>query len=315
MLSSISIFTLKEGICKTPLIYEPRTKTLYSDIDYMLLGIIVEKITEENLNTFLKKTFWDSMDLKHISYNPLKNGFKAESCAATELNGNTRDGIISFPGVRDYTIQCEVHDEEAYYMMEGESGHAGLFSNASDLAKLAYVMITGGYGNNKYFNKNTRDLFVSPQSLKNIGYGLGWWREADDKRVWYFGTESPENTIGHQGWTGTLTMVDFENNMVVVYLTNSINSPITNNTSIDYANDFGGRYYTSSTLGFVPQIIYMGLNNEGNIKESIKSLIKDMSTEKEKYINNQEEKNGKYGNNHPLLKAKEAIKKVEKKYN
>ena len=304
--------TLNEGIFKTPLIYEPRTKTMYSDIDYMLLGMVVEKITEKDLNTFLSDTFWKPMGLTHITYNPLKNGFSKEDCAATELNGNTRDGLVDFPNVRTETIQGEVHDEEAYYMMEGISGHAGLFANATDLAKFASVMLTGGYGNNRFFSKNTRDLFIAPQAKGNINYGIGWWREADDNRVWYFGTQSPESTVGHQGWTGTITMIDFDNNMVVVYLTNSINTPIVDNSSIDTANDFAGRYYTSSTLGFVPQIIYTGLNtNEDDLKGAFDSLIKDMANEKLKFIKNKEEKNGKeFEANHPIYKAKKAIDEV-----
>ena len=304
--------TLKEGICKTPLIYEPRTKTMYSDIDYMLLGIIIEKTTGKDLNTFLKETFWEPMGLKNITYKPLENGFKKESIAATELNGNTRDGLVDFPNVRKETIQGEVHDEEAYYTMEGVSGHAGLFANATDLAKLANVMLTGGYGNNKFFSKNTRDLFISPQSESSINYGIGWWREADDKRVYYFGTQSPESTVGHQGWTGTLTMIDFENNMVVVFLTNLVNSPIADKSGLETANDFSGFYYTTSTLGFVPQIIYTGLNNnEKDLKPALDSLIKDMVNEKQKFIKNKEEKNGKtYDNNHPIVKAKNALNEV-----
>ena len=307
--------TLKEGICKTPLIYEPRTKTLYSDIDYMLLGIIIEKNTEKDLNTFLSETFWEPMGLTHITYNPLDNGFKKENCAATELNGNTRDGLIDFPNVRKETIQGEVHDEEGYYTMEGMSGHAGLFANATDLAKLASVMLTGGYGNNKFFTKNTRDLFVSPQSIETINYGIGWWREADDKRVWYFGTQAPESTIGHQGWTGTLTVIDFENNMVVVFLTNSVNTPISDTSSLDTANDFMGMYYTTSTLGFVPQILYTGIdNNSKDLKESLNLLIKDMANEKQKYIDNKEEKNGKkYDENHAIIKSKKALDEVVSK--
>ena len=307
--------TLKEGICKTPLIYEPRTKTMYSDIDYMLLGIVIEKVTEKDLNTFLSETFWKPMGLTHITYNPLDNGFNKEDVAATELNGNTRDGLIDFPNVRTKTIQGEVHDEEAYYMMEGVSGHAGLFANATDLAKLAYVMLTGGYGNNKYFTKNTRDLFISPQSNSTINYGIGWWREADDKRVYYFGTQSPESTVGHQGWTGTLTMIDFENNMVVVFLTNSINTSITDTSSLDTANTFNGNYYTTATLGFVPQIIYTGLNNNGkDLNNALDSLIKDMANEKQKYIINKEEKNGiEFNKEHAIIKAKKAIDEVANK--
>ena len=307
--------TLINGICKTPLIYEPRTKTMYSDIDYMLLGMIVEKITKKDLNTFLSETLWEPMGLQHITYNPLEHGFQKDDCAATELNGNTRDGLIDFPNVRIETIQGEVHDEEAYYMMEGISGHAGLFANATDLAKLASVMLTGGYGNNRYFSKNTRDLFIAPQSRAAINYGIGWWREADDKRVWYFGTQAPESTVGHQGWTGTITMIDFENNMVIVYLTNSINTPVVDKSGLDTANDFGGRYYTSSTLGFIPQLIYMGMDNEdSDIKAALDSLIIDMANEKQRLIENKEAKNGaKFDEEHPIMKAKKAIDEVVSK--
>jgi len=309
--------TLLEGINKTPLIYEPRAKVTYSDIDYMLLGIIIEKITGQDLNTFLKKTYWEPMGLEHITYNPLNNGFKTDDCAATELNGNTRDGLISFPNVRKETIQCEVHDEESYYTMEGMGGHAGLFANATDLAKLASIMLTGGYENNHFFSKNTRDLFSSPQRYNSINYGIGWWREADDGRVWYFGTQSPESTIGHQGFTGTLTMIDYKNNMVIVFLTNSINTPITDNTSLAGANTYDGKFYTTSTLGFIPQLIYMGLNNnQKDLKASLNSLINNMSSEKQRLIKNNEEKNGtKYSEDHAIIKAQAAIEEVAKKRN
>ena len=301
--------TLKNGINKTPLIYKPGTKTMYSDIDYMLLGLIIEKITNKDLNTFLSETFWKPMGLKNITYNPLKHGFKKTDCAATELNGNTRDGIIDFPNVRKDTIQGEVHDEVAYYLMEGMSGHAGLFASATDLAKLAYVMLTGGYGNNKFFSKNTRDLFIAPQSLETINYGIGWFREADDKRAWYFGTESPESTIGHQGWTGTLTMIDFENDMVIVFLTNSKNTPIVGEHTLENANNFAGSYYVTSSLGFVPQILYMSMN--GNPKDALKSLIKDMAREKDKDVKELEsELNQKLDKNHPMKKAKKALEEI-----
>ena len=304
--------TLKEGINKTPLIYEPGTDDAYSDIDYMLLGLIIEKITKKDLDTFLKETYFKPMGLKNITYKPLENGFKKDDCAATEINGNTRDGLVDFPGIRKDTIKCEVHDEEAYYTMEGVSGHAGLFANATDLAKLASVMLTGGYGNNKYFSKNTRDYFISPQHNSTIDYGIGWWREADDHTVWYFGTQSPESTIGHQGWTGTLTMIDFENNIVLVYLTNSINTPIYDKSSLETANDFSGRYYTSSTLGFVPQIIYTGINNDNDPKKALKSLVKDMDNEKQKLINQKEKDLGKkLDKNHPIIKAKKTFDDIK----
>ena len=305
--------TLKEGICRTPLMYEPGTKTQYSDIDYMLLGLIIEKISGQDLNTFLSETFWKPMGLTHITYCPLEHGFTKEDCAATELNGNTRDGLIDFPGVRTETIQGEVHDEECYYTMEGVSGHAGLFANASDLAKLASVMLTGGYGDHSFFSKNTRDLFISPQTGGLPSYGIGWWREGDDRRVYYFGSQSPESTIGHQGWTGTLTMIDFENKMVVVLLTNSISTPIYNAASIEHANDFCGRYYTTATLGFVPQILYTGLSGN-NPRESLDSLIKDMINEKQKLVDAESDAQGEQlPDDHPLMRALTALTEASSK--
>lgn len=252
--------TLK-SIFKTPLMYKPGTKTVYSDVDYMLLAFAIEAITGKGLDAFLKETFWDPMGLTHTTYNPLLNGFAANDCAATELNGNTRDGAISFTGVRTATIQGQVHDEKCYYAMGGISGHAGLFSNATELAKLASVMLTGGYGENRYFSRNVMDAFTAPKKEDAANWGLGWWREGDNQRCWYFGTQAPSNTIGHQGWTGTLTMIDPVENLVVVYLTNKINSPVTDKAA--NPNNFNGNWYTASTLGFVAQLLYQGLQNHG----------------------------------------------------
>ncbi|MBP5153320.1 MAG: serine hydrolase, partial [Lachnospiraceae bacterium] len=181
--------TLRQ-ICRTPLMYEPGTETLYSDVDYMVLGFLIEQVTGKDLNTYLKENFWEPLGLSRITYTPLEHGFSAADCAATELNGNTRDGGVSFEGIRKYTLQGEVHDEKAYYCMAGVSGHAGLFSNATDLAKLASCMLTGGYGNNSFFSRDVLDSFTAPKSTDQANWGLGWWREADFERVWYFGTQS-----------------------------------------------------------------------------------------------------------------------------
>ena len=301
--------TFREGICRTPLMFEPGTDTRYSDIDYMLIGLIVEKKTGKDLDTFLRETFWEPMGLEHITYCPLKNGFAKEDCAATELNGNTRDGLIDFPGVRKDTIQGEVHDEECYYTMEGVSGHAGMFANAADLAKLASVMLTGGYGENRFFSKDIRDVFAAPQADGIPSYGIGWWRKGDDRRSWYFATQSGESTIGHQGWTGTLTMIDFENDLVLVYLTNSINTPIWDAVTIDNANRFCGGYYTSSTLGFVPQILYTGMDSLVDPDEALDSLMKDMISEKQKLVNEMAEAN-EVPEDHPVMKALKALQEA-----
>ncbi|MBO7663087.1 MAG: serine hydrolase, partial [Clostridia bacterium] len=98
--------TLK-AIFRTPLMYEPGTQTKYSDVDYMLLGFIIERITGERLDAYMKKNFYEPLGLTRTTYLPLENGFTADDCAATELNGNTRDHHVSFPGIREQTLQGE----------------------------------------------------------------------------------------------------------------------------------------------------------------------------------------------------------------
>ena len=293
--------TLK-AIFKTPLMYKPGTKTVYSDVDYMLLAFVIESVTGQPLDQYLEQNFWAPMGLDHITYNPLLNGFAPNDCAATELNGNTRDGAVHFTGVRTATIQGQVHDEKAFYAMGGISGHAGLFSNAADLAKLASVMLTGGYGQQKFFCRNVIDTFTAPKKENAANWGLGWWREADDGRCWYFGTQSSSGTIGHQGWTGTLTLIDPVENLVVVYLTNKINSPVTNKAA--NPNKFNGNWYTSSTLGFVAQILYQGLSNRaGNPNAALSALLADMAAGKFQLV----AKAGATSPDHPIVRAGYAL--------
>ena len=293
--------TLK-AIFKTPLMYKPGTKTVYSDVDYMLLAFVIESVTGQPLDQYLEQNFWAPMGLDHINYNPLLNGFAPNDCAATELNGKTRDGAVHFTGVRTATIQGQVHDEKAFYAMGGISGHAGLFSNAADLAKLASVMLTGGYGQQKFFSRNVIDTFTAPKKENAANWGLGWWREADDGRCWYFGTQSSSGTIGHQGWTGTLTLIDPVENLVVVYLTNKINSPVTNKAA--NPNKFNGNWYTSSTLGFVAQILYQGLSNRaGNPNAALSALLADMAAGKFQLV----AKAGATSPDHPIVRAGYAL--------
>ena len=177
--------------------------------------------------------------------------------------------------------------------MNGVSGHAGLFSTASDLARLASIMITGGYGSYHFFSPNVLETFTSPKSLDFGQWGLGWWRQGDDQRDWYFGTEAAPDTIGHQGWTGTLAMVDASRDLVIIYLTNKINSPVTDGSN---PNKFDGNAYTASSLGFVPQILPIGLDEQADISAQLMDLLADMAAESLKLIPDDA------GSDHPSVK-------------
>ncbi len=298
-----------EMIRKTPLDYEPGTKTVYSDVDYMILGLVVEKITGEGLDSWLKKTFYEPLGLSHITYNPLEHGFTKDDCAATELNGNTRDGLLNFDGWRTETIQGEVHDEKAWGSMAGVSGHAGLFSNATDLAKLGVIMLSGGYGEHGFFSRNVIDMFTSPKAEDAANWALGWWRQGEDQRPWYFGTQAGSSTFGHQGWTGTLLMIDPDRHLVIAYLTNKINSRVTD-VNKD-ANKFDGGWYTASTLGFVPQILSIGMDSGLDITEQLKDLTADMVDEAVKLIPEEVSPDS----DHPSVKNVRSKKEVFELYN
>ncbi len=296
--------TTLDMVLASPLTYEPGTKTVYSDVDYMLLCFVIEQVTGMGIDEYLKETFWDPMGLTHVTYNPLDNGFTKEQTAATELNGNTRDGVIDFVNMREGVIQGTVHDEKCYYSMDGISGHAGLFANATTLATLAQVMQNyNGYGTTRLANAEVNTFFTDRKDSA-ANWGLGWWREGDYQRPWYFGAQSPSGTVGHQGWTGTLSSIDTENNLTTAYLTNKINSPVTDNKS--NANKFDGNWYTASSLGFVPTILYMGMeefNAADDIQPALDALLIDMAVIKMNRVVG----NGTVDINHPNLLSAYAI--------
>ncbi len=299
--------TLK-ALCRTPLMYEPGTRTIYSDVDYMILCYCIEEITGKRLDEYLDEVFFAPMGLEHITYNPLENGFTADDCAPTELMGNTRAGRLHYSGIREDTLQGEVHDPNAYYCMAGISGHAGLFSNATDLAKLASVMLTGGYGDKSYFSRDVIDLFTAPKSEAYPNYGLGWWREADHKRDHYFGSITTSEAFGHQGFTGTLTMIDPENRLVVVLLTNKISTGMMDND--DTLSKWYGNFYTTATLGFAPQIIEMGIENGSEDVQIWSALISDMVSDAKRQLDAE----GITDEDHPRMKAYKALLSVKNEY-
>ncbi|WEV70634.1 penicillin binding protein PBP4B [Lactobacillus sp. ESL0785] len=247
-------------IIATPLNYVPGTKTIYSDVDYMLLGLIVEKITGQREDDYVEHNIYQPLGLTHTLYNPLQKGFTKNQITAAELNGNTRDHTISFNNVRTHTLQGEVHDEKAFYTMKGVSGHAGLFSNASDLAVLAQTVINrGGYGKHRIFDEDTLDEFIKPKST-DPSYGLGWRRQASGKYAWAFSNFADESTVGHTGWTGTLTVVDPKENTAVILLTNCRNTPIIN--AKQTPNDFAGSHYRLAKYGDIVGLAFAGINHD-----------------------------------------------------
>lgn len=244
-------------IKKTPLEYQPGTKHIYSDVDYMILGFIIESVTGTPLDQYVENNIYKPLGLKHTVFNPIKKGFNPQQIAATELNGNTRDGVIAFPNIRTSTIWGEVHDEKAWYSMGGVSGHAGLFSDTSDMAVLMQVMLNeGGYRKVKLFDKEIVKLFTQC-SAEDATFGLGWRVNGNASMTPTFGVLASKETYGHTGWTGTLTAIDPVNHMAIVILGNRPHSPVANPTK--NPNVFVSGLLPAATYGWIVDQIYGAL--------------------------------------------------------
>lgn len=244
-------------IPRSPLSYQPGTKTAYSDTDYMLLGLLIERITGEQLDHYVEQQIYAPLGLGRTKFNPLRKGFTPDQFAATELMGNTRDGAIDFPNIRRQTLLGEVHDEKAFYSMDGVSGHAGLFSTTSDLAILLQVMLNGGgYGNTCVFSREVIQRFTSPSPL-NPTFGLGWRKNANEEMQWMFGELASAAAYGHTGWTGTLTIIDPASNLGIVLLTNKKHSPLVDTGKGAYR--FLGDLFATGRYGPVATSVYEAL--------------------------------------------------------
>ena len=233
---------------KIPLEYKPGMKTEYSDTDYIILGFIVEAVTGRRLDQYVESEIYQPLGLSHTLYNPLIKGFSSDQFAATERNGNTRDHRTDFPGVRRHTLAGEVHDEKAFYSLGGVSGHAGLFSRTLDLAVLGQTLLNGGgYGGYRLCDPATLQQFTKP-SDHDMHYGLGW----DKNNIWEFGPYASPETIGHTGWTGTVTAIDPKHDLVVILLTNKIHAP----TQPENRDRFTTAKFETGKYGSIMSLIY-----------------------------------------------------------
>lgn len=275
-----------EMIERTPLEYTPGSKNVYSDVDYMLLGLIVEQVSGQKFDVFCHEQIFGPLGLTHTVFNPLQNGFNKDQCAATEIFGNTREGHVNFPNIRTEVVQGEVHDEKAYYSMGGVAGHAGLFSNAGDLAVLMQVMLNGGgYGNVELFDQKTIDTFTAP-SKTNDTYGLGWRRQGNGAYAWSFGDQAPDSTIGHTGWTGTATSIDKENDLIIVWLTNTKNTPIADPAKD--VNRMEGDAFQFDAAGTLSTLVYEGII--GTSEEALEESLLQMSLDRSSFLKEAVEK-------------------------
>jgi CubicO group peptidase (beta-lactamase class C family) len=181
----------------------------YSDFTFIILKEYLEKKTNKKLDVLSQNNFYDVMGMNNTMYNPLQK-FQLSAIPPTEIDTYFRHQVI----------QGYVHDMEAA-MEGGVAGHAGIFSNSMDVAKMMQMYLQkGSYGNHRYFSEKTFDDFNTCYFCKESNRrGLGF----DKPQLGSAGPTCgcvPMISFGHTGFTGTIAWADSENEIIYVFLSN-----------------------------------------------------------------------------------------------
>ena len=185
----------------------PATKFVYSDINFVLLGEIVHRLSGMPENDYVKQLLFTPLGMKDTGYLPLSNPqIVPARIAPTEMQ---KDGKI---------LRGQVHDPTARYM-GGVAGHAGVFSTADDMGKFCQMILDGGDG---IFSPAAIRAFTQPATPAGqpVLRGLGW-----DIQSPYSGVRGdlfPVGSFGHTGFTGTSIWLDPASQTYVVLLTNAV---------------------------------------------------------------------------------------------
>ncbi|HOE10623.1 MAG TPA: serine hydrolase domain-containing protein [bacterium] len=207
-------------ICEQELDAPPGYQRVYSDIGFIVLGEIVEKVSKTRLDRFAEEKIFRPLGMNDTCFRPGRT--LRSRCAATEYS--ERLGRL---------MMGEVHDENAY-CLGGIAGHAGLFSTAEDLAIFCQMLLNGGgYGDVRILQTETVGEMLTSQIsteaiergsafLQGKGQLIGWWSMGPTVAVTAHGGLPSQRAFGHTGFTGTSIWVDPEHNVIAILLTNAI---------------------------------------------------------------------------------------------
>ncbi len=188
----------------------PGTQFTYSDVGYILLGEVVEKVSGMPLDEFARQRIFTPLAMKDTGYRPAPDLKKR--AAPTEK----RDG---------HWLQGEVHDPRAN-LLGGVAGHAGLFSTADDLAIYARMLLTGGkHAGGRLLKEETVKLMTAPRQvpgkkepgLRTYGWDMATAFSANRGEVFPQGV-----SFGHTGFTGTSLWLDPQSRTAVIFLSNRV---------------------------------------------------------------------------------------------
>ncbi len=204
--------TMNLRIVQSPLLLP--VKYVYSDLDFIFLGKIVEQLSGKTLDKYVAENFYKPLTMYTTTFIPKERGFSIAAIAPTEKEKFFRMELL----------RGDVHDPSAA-MYGGVAGHAGLYSNAYDLAKLYLMLLNGGSRNGKrFFDKKTIALFTGYHSnISRRGYGFDKPEKdnATNSDPYPSKYASPQ-AFGHTGFTGTCVWADPKEDLLFIMLSNRV---------------------------------------------------------------------------------------------
>ncbi|MCZ6489735.1 MAG: serine hydrolase [Acidobacteria bacterium] len=196
-----------------PLEDAPGRKTLYSDPGFILLGEIVERVSEKKLDEWCQKEIFEPLRMQDTCFNPAQDRW--QRIAPTELEESFRNRLI----------RGEVQDENAW-VMGGVAGHAGLFGTVGDMASFCRMMLQEGKTNGSQLvqaatiREFTQAVHVAEGAMQEAsGRGLGWDKPSEPSSS---GRYFSRRSYGHLGFTGTSLWIDPQKALFVILLTNRV---------------------------------------------------------------------------------------------
>ncbi len=199
--------------------YKPGTRVVYSDLGFIALGILLERLTGHRLAAMAKQEIFEPLNLQQTFFNPeiaLQTGIAAcETGNAYEADMSRQIGAPEYANSRQRLIWGEVHDGNAYFL-GGAAGHAGLFSTAREVFAMAKQFL-GDYS--KLLKPETCRMFRENmtsglEEARSIGWQLAATKDSTG------GADLPADSFGHNGFTGTCLWIDAQHQRTFVLLTN-----------------------------------------------------------------------------------------------
>jgi uncharacterized protein YbbC (DUF1343 family)/CubicO group peptidase (beta-lactamase class C family) len=193
----------------TPVV-PPETRFIYSDINFITLGSIVERLSGVPLDSYCAQNVFVPLGMAHTRFRPPAEWLSQIAPTEYDEHGQMLDGVVHDPTAR---------------RMGGVAGHAGLFSTADDLAKFAQALLDGG---GSVLSPLAVQKMTAPEQPPNATTlrGLGW--DIDSPLASNRGEYLAVGSFGHTGFTGTSLWVDPTTGTYIILLTNAVHPRIHN---------------------------------------------------------------------------------------